>query len=80
MAEFIVTINNNDLVESLKRRAKSKGISVKELLSQILEQQAVDDISKPETDPLVGALDEFESDEDDVSLRADDIIHDEWKP
>lgn len=80
MAEFIVRINNDDLVEALKLRAKSKGMSVEELLSQMLEQQAVDDVSKPEIDPLVGALDEFESDEDDVSLRADDIVRDEWKP
>jgi hypothetical protein len=75
MADFTVTVDE-DIIDVLKAMAKLKGITVEQVLSDMLTQ-TLEQIKARMNDPIIGM---FESGEGDISERVEDILRNEWRP
>lgn len=78
MVDIVVSVDDK-LHAVLRAMAELKGVPVDEVLSRLVADQ-LDEIRARMSDPLIGALDEFETDEDDTAARAEDILRSDWKP
>jgi metal-responsive CopG/Arc/MetJ family transcriptional regulator len=63
------------LMAELKRSADSAGISVAELIRQIMQDRLRRDSRKSKGDPFVSITELVDSDETDLASRIDEVLH-----
>jgi hypothetical protein len=70
MAEYTITIED-EILEVLKIRAKLEGVTIPDLLQEILAD-SLEEIRQKMTDPLIGIVD---SGKGDLSERDEEIMY-----
>ena len=68
--------DDKELVKKLEAIAENKGVSVEELVQQLLKAFVARQRTR-HSDPIRGI---FDSGEPDIVSRHEDILRDEWKP
>ncbi len=78
MADFVISIDDK-MLPVLKQIADSKGLTLEDYLRGMLLED-IERIRERMNDPIIGLLADYNTGEDNVSERADDILHEEWQP